>query len=184
MFELGQLGDHQGDEEPALGCRAPLEGRGEPGGTPRGVGGPRGPREGHLGGDSGGVARQRADVAGLPGGGGGAPHHGCGREQLAPPGLAQRPHPVALPPAGPATATAPTPTQAATQLTATPCLPRRRAQGSGRRTVPRDGPPGGAPPPGPHPPHGTVRWRGARHLPWEGGRGQRVGGGAHCPAAH
>ena len=28
MVELGLLGDHQGDEEPALRCRAPLEGRG------------------------------------------------------------------------------------------------------------------------------------------------------------
>ena len=50
--------------------------------------------------------------------GGAAPHHGCGRQELAPPGLAQRPHPLALPPAQPATATAPAPTQAAVQVTA------------------------------------------------------------------
>ena len=37
---------------------------------------------------------------------------------MAPPGLAQRPHPLALPPAQPATATAPAPTQAAAQVTA------------------------------------------------------------------
>ena len=30
MVELGLLGDHQGDEEPALRCRAPPEGRGNP----------------------------------------------------------------------------------------------------------------------------------------------------------
>ena len=36
MIELNLLGDHQGDEEPALRCRAPPEGRGEPGGTPWG----------------------------------------------------------------------------------------------------------------------------------------------------
>ena len=36
MAELGLLRDHQGDEEPALRCRAPPEGRGEPGGTPGG----------------------------------------------------------------------------------------------------------------------------------------------------
>ena len=57
-------------------------------------------------------------MAGLPGRGSGAPHHGCGRQQLAPLGLAQRPRPLALPPAQPAAATAPAPTQAAAQLTA------------------------------------------------------------------
>ena len=41
-----------------------------------------------------------------------------GRQQLAPPGLAQRSHPLALPPAKPATATAPAPTQEAAQVTA------------------------------------------------------------------
>ena len=56
-------------------------------------------------------------MAGLPGRGSGAPHHGCGRQQLAPPGLAQRPRPLALPPAQPAAATAPAPTQAAAQVT-------------------------------------------------------------------
>ena len=57
-------------------------------------------------------------MAGLPGRVSGAPHHGCGRQQLAPPGLAQRPRPLALPPAQPAAATAPAPTQAAAQVTA------------------------------------------------------------------
>ena len=152
MVELGQPGDHQGGEEPALRCRPPPQGRGEPGGTPRGVGGPGGPREGPPGGDSGSVARQGAGVAGLPGGGGGAPHHGCGRQQLAPPVFAQRPRPLALPPAEPATATTPTPTQAATQVTATPRPPRRRARESGRGAVPRGAPPGGAGPPDPRPP--------------------------------
>ena len=69
MIALGQLGNHQGDEEPAFGCRAPAEGWGEPAGTTGGVGGPGGPREGPPISDPGGVARQRADVAGLPGGG-------------------------------------------------------------------------------------------------------------------
>ena len=118
MVELGQPGDHQGDEEPAFRCRAPPEGRRKPGGTPGGVGSPRGPREGPQLSDPGAVARQGADVAGLPGRGGGAPHHGCGRQQLAPPGHAQRPHPLSLPPTQPATATAPAPTQAAAQVTA------------------------------------------------------------------
>ena len=49
---------------------------------------------------------------------GSAPHYGRGGQQLAPRGLAQRPHPLALPPAQPATATAPAPTQAAAQVTA------------------------------------------------------------------
>ena len=118
MVELGQPGDHQGDEESAFPCRAPPEGRRKPGSTPRGVGSPRGPLEGCHVSDLGGLARQQADVAGLPGRGGSAPHHGCGRQQLAPQGLAQRPHPLALPPVQPATATAPAPTQAAAQVTA------------------------------------------------------------------
>ena len=184
MVELGQLGDHHGDEKPALRCRALPEGRGEPGGTLGGVGGPGGPREGPLSGDSGGVARQRADVAVLPGGGGGCSASRCGREQLAPPGRAQRPQQLALPPAKPATATAPTPTQTATQVTATPRQPRRWVREGGRGTVSRDATPGGAGPPNPRPPDGTARQRGARHLLWEGGRGQRAQGGAHCPAAH
>ena len=86
---------------------------------PGGVGSPRRPREGPQVSDPGGVARQGADVAGLPGRGefrgSGTPHHGCERQQLAPPGLAQRPRPLALPPAQPAAATAPAPTQAAAQ---------------------------------------------------------------------
>ena len=57
-------------------------------------------------------------MAGLPRRGSGAPHHGCGRQQLVPPGFAQRPRPLALPPAQPATATAPAPTKAAAQVMA------------------------------------------------------------------
>ena len=104
MVELGQPGDHQGVPE----------GRRKPGGTHRGVGSPRGPQVS----DPGGVAQQGADVAGLPGRGSGTPHHGRGRQQLAPPGLAQPPRPLALPPAQPAAATAQAPTQAAAQVMA------------------------------------------------------------------
>ena len=118
MVELGEPGDHQGVEEPALRCRAPPEGRRKLEGTPGGVSSPRRPREGPQVSDLGGVARQGADVAGLPVRRGGAPHHGRRRQQLAPPGLAQRPRPLALPPAQPAAATAPAPTQAAAQVTA------------------------------------------------------------------
>ena len=56
MVELGQPGDRQGDEEPAFPCRAPLEGRRKPGGTPGGVGSPREPREGPQVSDLGSVA--------------------------------------------------------------------------------------------------------------------------------
>ena len=41
VAELGLLGDHQGDEELVFPCLAPLEGRRDPRGAPRGVGGPR-----------------------------------------------------------------------------------------------------------------------------------------------
>ena len=125
VAELGLLGDHQGDEVPAPRSRAPPEGRGEPGGAPGGLGRPRGPRESPPGGDLGGVAQQGADVDGFPRGRGSAPHHRCGCQQLAPPGLTQRPHPLALPPAEPAAATAPALTQATTQVTAAPRRPRR-----------------------------------------------------------
>ena len=118
MVVLGQPGDHQGVEEPALRCPAPPEGRRKPRGTPEGMGSPRRPREGPQVSDQGGVARQGADVAGLSGRGGGTPHHGCRCQQLAPPGLAQRPRPLVLPPAQPAAATAPAPTQATAQVTA------------------------------------------------------------------
>ena len=74
---------------------------------------------------SGGVARQGADVASVCGGGGGAPHHRCGCQQLAPPGFAQRPHALVLPPAESTTAAAPAPPQAKTQVTAAPRWPRR-----------------------------------------------------------
>ena len=85
---LGQPGDLQEVAEPALRCRAPPEGRRKPRGTPGGLGGPRGPREGPQVSDPDGVARQGADVAGLPGRGSGAPHHRRRRQQLAPPGFA------------------------------------------------------------------------------------------------
>ena len=134
MVVLGQPGDHQGVEELALRCRAPLEGRRKPGGTPGGVGSPEGPREGPQVSDPGGVARQGADVAGLPGRGGCTPHHGCGSQQLAPPGLAQRPRPLALPPAQPAAATAPAPTQAAAQVTAPTADARKWGGGLGPPT--------------------------------------------------
>ena len=162
MIELGQPGDHQGVEEPALRCRAPPEGRRKLGGTPGGVGSPRGPREGPQVSDPGGVARQGADVAGLPGRGSGIPHHGRGRQQLAPPGLAQRPRPVALPPAQPAAATAPAPTQAAAQVTAQTADARKWGGGLG--------PPTHAPP--------TIRRdRGARATSCgrEGGDNERGG---------
>ena len=83
MVELGQPGDLQGFEEPALRCRAPPEGRRKPRGAPGGVGSPRGPPEGPQVSDPGGVARQGADLAGLPGRGSGTPHHG--REPSRPP---------------------------------------------------------------------------------------------------
>ena len=110
-----------------------------------------------------------ADVAGLPGRGSGAPHHGCGRQQLAPPGFAQRPRPLALPPAQPAAAAAPAPTQAAAQV---------KAQTAGTGELG-----GGAGPPDPRPPHGMARRKRACHLPREGVRRQRARGGTCCPAA-
>ena len=169
MVVLGQPGDHQGVEEPALRCRAPPEGRRKPRGTPWGVGSPRGPQEGPQVSDLGGVARQGADVAGLPGRGSGTPHHGCGRQQLALPGLAQRPRPLALPPAQPPSATAPAPTQAAAQVMAQTADARKWG-----------GEPG---PPTQSPPHGTAWRRSARHLPREGGQRQRARWGTYSPAA-
>ena len=59
---LGQPGDHQGVEEPALRCRAPPEGRRKRRSTPGGVGSPRRPREGPEVSDPGGVARQGGEV--------------------------------------------------------------------------------------------------------------------------
>ena len=183
MAELGLLGDHQGDEEPALRCRAPPEGWGEPKGAPGGLSGTKEPRECPPGGDSGSMARQGADVASFSGGGGGAPHHACRCQQLVPPGFAQRPHPLALPPAEPATAAAPAPTQATTQVTTAPRRPRRWGRGGRKGTVPREAPAGGAGPPDPHPPHRTAWRRGERHLQWEGAGAQRARGEAHRPAA-
>ena len=52
VAELSLLRDNQGDEEPALRCRVPPDGQGEPGGASGEVGGPGGPREGPEGGDS------------------------------------------------------------------------------------------------------------------------------------
>ena len=101
---------------------------------PGGVGSPRGPREGPQVSDLGGVARQGADVAGLPGRGSGTPHHGCQRQQLAAPGLAQRPRPLALLPAQPAAATASAPTQAAAQVTAQTADARKWGGGLGPPT--------------------------------------------------
>ena len=106
-------------------------------------------------------------MAGLPGRGSGAPHHGCGRQQLAPPGFAQRPRPLALPPAQPAAATAPAPTQAAAQV---------KAQTADTRELG-----GGAGPPDPRPPHGTARRKRACQLPREGVRRQRTQGGNLLP---
>ena len=154
----------------SLQCRAPPEGRREPGGTPGGVGDPGGRQGGRLVSDRGGVARQKADVAGLPGRGGGGPHHRCARQQLAPPGLAQRPHPLALLPAKPATATAQIPTQAAAQVT---------AQTTGAREWGGDSaagrPPGSTGPPDPRPPQ--------RYSATEGRAPPPVGGRAGTTSA-
>ena len=120
MAELGHLRGHQGAEEPALRCRAPPEGRGEPGSTPGGVGGPGGPEKGPLGCGPGAVARLGAVVAGFAGRGCGAPRHGRGGQQLATPDPAHRPHPLALPPEELAAAAVPAPTEAGAQVTATP----------------------------------------------------------------
>ena len=154
MAELGLLRDHQGDEEMALRCRAPPKGRGEPECTPGGV---SGPREDAPDGDSGGVARQGTNVASFPGGGGGALHHRCGCKQLSPP----RPHPLALPPAEPATAAAPAPAQATTAVTAAPHRPRRWPRGGGQGTMTQDAPPqrSRAPRPTPRPPYNAAEGR-------------------------
>ena len=166
MVELGQPGDHQGVDEPALRSHAPPEGRRKPGGTPGGMGSPGGPREGPQVSDPGGVARQGADVAVLPGRGSGTPHHGRGRQQLPPPGLAQRPRPLALPPAQPAAATAPAPTQAAAQVTA--------QTADARKWWGELGPPTHAPP--------TIRRDGGARATSRGRR-QGARGGTYCPAA-
>ena len=72
----------------------------------------------------------------LEAGGSGTPHHGCGRQQLAPPGLAQRPRPLALPSSQPAAATAPAPTQAAAQVTAQTADARKWGGEQGPRPTP------------------------------------------------
>ena len=163
MVELGQPGDHQGAEEPAFRCRAPPEGRRKQRGAPGGVCSPREPREGPQVSDLGGVARQGADVAGLPGRGGGAPHHGRGHQQLAPPGLAQRPRPLALQPLHPATATAPAPGQAVAQVTAQTADAREW----GRELAPRPTPPAG------------YRVTGKRAPPPAGGRAETTSAGGN-----
>ena len=101
-------------------------------------------------------------MASLLGRGSGTPHHGRRRSQLAPPGLAQRPRPLALPPAQPDAATAPAPTQAAAQVTAQTADARKWGGGLG--------PPAHAPP--------TIRLdRGARATSRgrEGGDNERGG---------
>ena len=173
MVELGLLGDHQGDEEPAFRCRAPPEGRRKPGSTPGGLGSPKAPREGPLVSDSGGVARQGAEVAGLSGRRGGALHHGCGHQQLAPPGLAQRPHPLALPLAKPATATAPAPTQAAAQVTAQTADAREWGGDSAVGRPPRQSRP---PRPTPLPRYGVTE---ERAPPPVGGRAETTSAGGN-----
>ena len=77
-------------------------------------------------------------MAGVPGRGSGTPHHGRGRQQLAPSGPAQRPRPLALPPAQPAAATASAPTQAAEQVTA---LTADARKGGGELGPPTHAPP-------------------------------------------
>ena len=137
MAELGHLRYHQGIEEPALRCRAPPEGRGEPGSTPGGVGDPGGPRIGPPGRDLGGIARPGAGVAGFPGREGSAPRHRRAGQCLAAPGPAHRPQPLALPPDEPATAAAPAPTQTEAQMTAKPKSngPTPSRPSLGRRTA-------------------------------------------------
>ena len=58
MVVLGQPGEHQGVEEPALRCHAPPERRRKPRGTPGGLGSPRGPRKGPQVSYLGGVANR------------------------------------------------------------------------------------------------------------------------------
>ena len=161
VAELGHLGDHQGVEEPGLRCRAPPEGRGEPGSTPGGGGVARE--------DQGrvlraviraGWARPGADMAGFPGGGGGAPRHGRGGQQLAAPGPAHRPHPLALPPEEPARRRSPDPHASGSSGDGHARRQWSGAQHAGPRT-PGDGHGGGGgsgptardtPPAGPGPP--------------------------------
>ena len=146
---------------------------------PRGMGGPRGPREGPPCGDLGSVAQQGADAAGFPGGRGGAPHHGCGCQQLAPLGLAQRPHRLALPPAEPATAAAP----------GDGCAPPAEAMSArwwgGDSAAGRPPQQGRAPDPerDTHPPPPYDAAEGRAPPPVGERTGQRAREEAHCPAA-
>ena len=59
-------------------------------------------------------------MAGFSGGGGGTPRHGRGGQQLATPGPAHRPHPLALPPEELSAEADPAHTQVAAHMTATP----------------------------------------------------------------
>ena len=179
VAELGLLGDHQGDEEPALRCQAPSEGRGEPGGALGRLGNHRGPKEGPLGRDLGGLAQQGADVAAFPGGGGASrmrgPTKGC-------PGPCTPPSPTGATAGGTNRRRSSAPTQAATQVTAAPRRPRRGTPGIGEEPVTRDTPPAGpAPPTQGAPPTPPTVWRGggarAASSRGESGNNERGGGG-------
>ena len=180
VVELGLLGDHQGDEEPALRCRAPPEGRGEPGSAPSGGGAAPEDHDRVLRAVIRLVWPDREPTwPAFLEGGGGAPHHGCGRQQLAPPVLAQRRHPLALSPAKPATAAAPTPTQAATQVTA-----QTAGAGEWQGDCAAGRPPRGSRSPGRTPPPRYSATEG-RAPPRQGGRaGATSARGGPLPAAH
>ena len=178
--ELGLLGDHQGDEEPAPRCRAPPEGRGERGGTPRGGGQPRRTTSGY----SGRLSGRRGPTGSRTG----SPSWRVGRcsALLMPKPTTGSRGPCAKPSPTGATAGGTRHHHSRNPHTSGdtgdgPDGGHGRVEGGECRERP---PPGGAGPPDPRPPHSTARQRGARHPPWEGGRGQRAGGGAHCPAAH
>ena len=115
------------------------------------------------------------------GGGGGARRHGRRVQQLAPPGPANRPHPLALLPEEPAAAAAPAPTQAAAQVTAAPGgnCPGWQAQGGGNGPATRDTPaadPGHPTKSAPPPASRRPRNRGTRatHGKEEGGSRERA----------
>ena len=108
-------------------------------------------------------------------GGGGAPRHERRGQQLAPPGPAHRPHPLALPPGVGAAAVAPAPTHAAAQVMTAPGSndPARRAQGGGKEPATRgsSGRPGPLDPERPPPPASRSLNRGPRAAPSRGGKG-------------
>ena len=125
------------------------------------MGDPGGPLEGPPARDLGGVAQQRADVAGFPGGGGGAPHHGCGGQKLARSGSAHRPTPLALQPAEPTAAAAPAPLKSGYAGDGRAPMSQARGARGWRRTSAAGHPPNRAGPndPGrsPHPPERKAR---------------------------